>query len=223
VKPSTQPWRSVWFWVAVAVVVALAAFMLFSSTFKEWIEAVAAWAEGIMRSHPVPGAVVFFVLSAISALIAFASSVLLVPPANEVWGKPVTFLLLWGGWTAGAIAAFFIGYYGRSLLFHLVSRQEIEKYETLVSRRMTLWAATLLCLAVPSELPGYLLGALHYPFWKFLIAIAIAEGVYAIGVVVAGESLMEAKPAMLVLTGLALVAVAVGAGYLLRTRRTRAK
>ena len=171
-----KPWRSVWFWVALVAAVALVAFLLFSPTFKEWIEGVAAWAEGIMRAHPVAGGVVFFVLSAISALLAFASSVLLVPPANEVWGKPVTFLLLWGGWTAGAIGAFFIGYFARSLLLRLVSEADLEKYEKLASKRMKLWAAMLLCLAVPSELPGYLFGGLHYPFWKFLAAISIAEG-----------------------------------------------
>ena len=178
-----------------------------------------------MRAHPVTGAVVFFVMSAISALIAFASSVVLVPPANEVFGKPVTFLLLWGGWIAGAIRRFFIGYFSRSLLHRLVSREQLAKYEALVSKRMKVWAATLLCLAVPSEIPGYLFGALHYPFWKFLVAISIAEAIYAIAIVIAGESLTEAKPAtMLLLSARAprwsRVACCGGAGRAcLRTQR----
>jgi hypothetical protein len=52
---------------------------------------------------------------------------------------------------------------------------------------MKLWAAAPLCLAVPSELPGYLFGALRYPVAKFMIAIGIAEAVYATGVIVAGD------------------------------------
>ncbi len=218
---SRKPWRSVWFWLALVTAASLAAFLLFSPTFKGWVEGVTDWAEGIMMAHPVAGSVVFFLLSAISAMLAFASSMVLVPPANEVWGKPVSFLLLWGGWTAGAIAAYFIGYFARPLLFRLVQRQKIEKYEEIVSKRMKLWAAMLLCLAVPSEIPGYLFGGLHYPFWKFLAAISIAESIYALGVIIAGESLLEAKPAALAVTVGILIVVAVGAGMLLRAQRKR--
>ena len=216
-----KPWRSVWFWLALVAALALAAFLFFSPTFKSWLEAVTEWAEGIMSAHPVGGVVVFFLLSAISAMLAFASSMLLVPPANEVWGKPVTFLLLWGGWTLGAIGAYFIGYFARPLLHRLVQRQTLEKYQELVSKRMKLWTATLLCLAVPSEIPGYVFGGLHYPFWKFVVAISIAEAIYALGVIIAGESLLEAKPGALATTIGILVIVAVGAGMLLRAQRKR--
>ena len=101
----------------------------FFPTFKGWLEGVVEWAEGIMKAYPVAGSVVFFLLSAISAMLAFASSMLLVPPANEVWGKPVTFLLLWGGWTLGAVGAYFIGYFARPLLYRLVKRQTLEEYQ----------------------------------------------------------------------------------------------
>jgi uncharacterized membrane protein YdjX (TVP38/TMEM64 family) len=218
---SKKPWRSVWFWLALVAAASVVAFLVFSPTFKGWVEAVTDWAEDIMMAHPVAGSVVFFLLSAISAMLGFASSTVLVPPANEVWGKPVSFLLLWGGWTAGAIAAYFIGYFARPLLYRLVQRQKLEKYEEIVSKRMKLWAATLLCLAVPSEIPGYLFGGLHYPFWKFLAAIAIAESIYALGVIIAGESLLEAKPAALAITVGILIVVAVGAGMLLRAQRKR--
>ncbi len=216
-----KPWRSVWFWLALLAAAALAAFLIFSPTFKGWLEGVAEWAEGIMRAHPVAGSVVFFLLSAISAMLAFASSMLLVPPANEVWGKPVTFLLLWGGWTVGAIGAYLIGHFARPLLYRLMQRQRLEKYQKLVSKRMKLWTATLLCLAVPSEIPGYVFGGLHYPFWKFVAAISIAESIYALGVIIAGESLLEAKPGALATTIGILVIVAVGAGVLLRAQRKR--
>ena len=168
------------------------------------------------------GSVVFFLLSAISAMLAFASSMLLVPPANEVWGKPVTFLLLWGGWTAGAIGAYFIGYFARPLLHRLVAEaRRWRSISNIASKRMKVWAAMLVCLAVPSEIPGYVFGGLHYPFWKFLAAISVAEAIYALGVIIAGESLLEAKPGALVATIGILVVVAVGAGMLLRAQRKR--
>lgn len=196
--------------------------MIFSDTGRDWIEAVNAWAEDTMAAHPVLGAGVFFALSAASAILAFASSVVLVPAANEAWGKPVTFALLWAGWMTGSLVTYGVGHFARSLLYRLVDRKELDRYQELASKRMTLWAATLLCLAVPSELPGYIFGALRYPLVKFLIAIGIAEGVYGAGIILAGDSLVEAKPLALAATGGALVLVAAIASYVLRRQRKRA-
>ncbi|MDQ3027315.1 MAG: hypothetical protein M3R58_12535 [Pseudomonadota bacterium] len=218
---SRKPWRSFWFWLGLAAVALLAAFIFFSPTFKDWVEDLSGWAEGIMRAHSVAGGVVFFLLSAISAMLAFASSAVLVPPASEVWGKPVTFVLLWGGWVAGAIAAYAIGHFARPLLLRVVEKKKLEGYQELVSKRMKFWAALLFCLAIPSEIPGYVLGGLHYSFWKFLAAISIAEATYALGIVVAGESLLDSKPGALVAIVGIMVGVAVGAGMLLRARRGR--
>jgi uncharacterized membrane protein YdjX (TVP38/TMEM64 family) len=215
-------WRSPWFWLTVAALAGAAAFMIFSDTGQGWIEAVNDWAQGIMEAHPIAGALVFFLLSASSAVLAFVSSVMLVPAAGEVWGKPLTFALLWTGWMTGSLVTYGIGYFARPLLHRFVDRKDLERYQKLASKRMKLWAAMLLCLAVPSELPGYVFGALRYPLLKFMIAAGSAEAVYAIGVVLAGEGLVEAKPTVLVTTGVALVLVAVAAGYLLRRYRKRA-
>ena len=142
---------------------------------------------------------------------------MLVPAANEVWGKPVTFRAAMGGWTAGSIDRL-----RRRLLRarpppSFRDRKDLEHYEKLASKRMKLWAAILLCLAVPSELPGYLFGALRYPFVKFLIAIGIAEAVYASDSWSRARVSSRRSRAMLVATGVALVLVAVGAGYMLRS------
>ena len=73
----------------------------------------------------------------------------------------------------------------------------------------------------PSEIPGYVFGGLHYPFWKFVAAISIAEAIYALGVIIAGESLLEAKPGALATTIGIMVVVAVGAGMLLRAKEAQ--
>lgn len=216
-------WRLVWIGLAFIGAAALLGFALLSPAIKGWTGLVVNWAESIMRAHPVAGSVVFVGLSAISAMFAFASSIVLVPPAVEVWGKPTTFLLLWGGWTAGAVAAYFIGYFARPLLFRLVRKQKFEEYEDFVSKRMKLWTATLVCLAAPSEIPGYVFGGLHYSFWKFLAAISIAESIYAFGVISVGKSLMEAKPMAVVAAVGILIAIAFGAGMILRKQRKRTR
>lgn len=218
---SRKSWHSPGFWLALGAAALLVGFMLFSPTFHGWVENVAGWAEGIMRSHPVGGAVVFFVLTVLSSMLTFASSIVLVPPASEVWGRPVTFLLLWSGWLVGSTAAYAIGYFARPLLSRLVAKEKLEKYQELVSKRMKFWAALLFCFAAQSEISGYVFGGLHYPFWKFLAAISITEAVYALGVIVAGESLLEANPAVLAATIGILVAAALGAGMVLRKLKKR--
>lgn len=216
-----KPGRAVWFWLALGAAALLLASLLYFETFKNVVDDATAWAEDIMNAHPVAGAAVFFLFSALSAMLAFASSAVLVPSANLVWGKLVTFLLLWGGWMAGAIAAFGIGHLARPLLVRLGYAKTLEKYERFVSKRMKFWAVLVFCIAIPSEVPGYLFGGAHYPFFKFLAAIAIAESIYALGFIIAGESLVEADPFSLAAALGILIVIAAGAGWLLRTRKKR--
>lgn len=200
----------------------VALLLVFSPTFKDFVEQTTGWAKDIMNAHPVAGAVVFFLFSALSAMLAFASSAVLVPPASLVWGKLVTFLLLWCGWIAGAIAAFGIGKLARPLLVRMGYEDTLEKYEKFLSKRMKFWAVLLFCIAVPSEVPGYLFGGVHYPFLKFVAAIAIAEAIYAVGLVVVGESVAVAKPIPLLAAVGILLVIGVAAGLALRAARKRA-
>ena len=214
-------WHSPWLWLAAVAFVAFAGFMLFSPTAKEWLEQVASWAEGIMGRNPVAGGAAFFALSAFSSMLAFVSSIVLVPPAVEVYGKTVTFFLLWGGWAMGSAITYFIGYFARPLIKRLVSREKLEQYQNLASKRTPFWWLLVFAFAVPSEIPGYVFGGLHYPFWKYFAAIATAEAVYSIGIVLAGESLMEAKPGVMAASAGALVALAVLSMVMLRRKKRK--
>lgn len=199
----------------------LLTFLLYSATFRNFVDRAADWAKVIMDAHPIMGAAVFFLFAATSAMLAFTSSVVLVPPANLVWGKLITFLLLWGGWIAGAIAAFGIGSVAHPLLVRLGYQGTLDRYQQFVSKRMKFWAVLVFCFAVPSEVPGYLFGGLHYPFLKFLAAIAIVESIYAFGIVIAGENLVAAKPLSLLTTVAILIVIGVAARLLLRRLKKR--
>ncbi|AEI79316.1 transposase mutator type [Cupriavidus necator N-1] len=96
---------------------------------------------------------------------------------------------------------------------------KLAKYRDYVSQRMKFWAVLLFCIAVPSEIPGYLFGSMHYPFRKFLAAMAIAEAGYAFGIVVAGESLAIDRPLPFLIAVGILAVVAVLAGLVLRAVR----
>jgi uncharacterized membrane protein YdjX (TVP38/TMEM64 family) len=213
--------HAVRFWVIAGAGILALALLLNSAMFKGFVDEAAGWAEGIMKAHPIAGAVVFFLFSALSAMLMFTSSVVLVPPANLVWGKLVTFLLLLGGWVAGAMIAFGIGKLAAPMLLRLGYKEKLEKYQHFVSKRMKFWAVLLFCFAVPSEVPGYLFGSMKYPFWKFIAAIAIAEAIYGLGIIIAGESLLEAKPGVVLLTIGTMAVIATAAGFFLRRQKGR--
>lgn len=220
IDSTTKKGHALWPWIVLAAVVLLVA-LLHTPFFNNFVVDVTDWAQGLMKTHPVLGGVVFFVFSALSAMLAFASSAVLVPPANLAWGKVVTFFLLWGGWTAGAMVAFGIGRLAFPFLIRLGYEEKLEKYRQFVSGRMKFWAVLLFCIAVPSEIPGYLFGAARYPFLKFLAAMAIAESIYALGIVVAGEGLLAAKPSLLLGALGVLIVIVVTAGVVLRMLKRR--
>lgn len=216
-----QPHRRWWSWLALGAAALIVAFAAGAPVIRDLLAAAIVWAQAIMEKHSVWGAVLFAAFSALSAMLVFASSAMLVPPAILVWGKAGTFLLLLGGWLLGAALAFGIGRAGRPLLKHTGYDDKLEKYQDYVSTRMHFWAALLFCIAIPSEIPGYLFGSMHYPFAKFIAAMAIAESGYALAAVFAGESLMvnRSLPFLAIIAG--LIAVALIAGLLLRLSRKR--
>jgi uncharacterized membrane protein YdjX (TVP38/TMEM64 family) len=220
-KSQAKKRSALWFWIALGAVMLLFAFLLYSPTFRSFVDKANDWAKVMMNAHPVIGAAIFFLFAGVSAMFAFTSSVVLVPAANLVWGKLITFLLLWGGWIAGAIAAFGIGNVARPLLFRLGYRDTLEKYQQFASKRMKFWTVLLFCFAIPSEVPGYVFGGLRYPFLKFLVAIVIVESIYAFGIVIAGESLTAAKPFPFLVTIAILLGIGAAARKLLTTLKKR--
>jgi uncharacterized membrane protein YdjX (TVP38/TMEM64 family) len=218
-SPVMRPAHTFRFWAVVGCIGLGAAFLVLTPSVGEGIDRAIAWAEQQMERHRLAGAAVFFVFSALSAMLAFASSAILVPPATLVWGQPVTFLLLWGGWLVGAIAAYGIGRLAFPLLRHSGYQEKLEKYQDYVSRRMSFWMVLLFCIAIPSEIPSYLFGSLRYPFWKFLAAMATAEMGYALGIVIAGEGLLIDKPFFVLAVIAVAVAVALLAGWVLRANK----
>ena len=141
----------------------------------------------------------FLGISAVSAMIAFASSVPLVPVAIKLWGGPSTFVLLLTGWTIGHIISYSIGYWSfYSLLGKLSNIKKINSYKAKISGRLNFPLVALFCFAMPAEIPGYTLGLLRYSFWKYFLAIFYAELPFAIISVYAGEAILAQNPILLI-------------------------
>ncbi len=180
--------------LGVLICIAISAYVLFlvSDEIVSVSYGAIFWIESVIMSQPLLGTVAFFIFSALSAVLAFASTVLLIPSAILVWGMPLTFLLLLGGWIIGAIFTYWIGSrFARPALTFFVREEKLSRYELLVSKEARFWMILLFCLAVPSEIPGFILGAMRYDFAKFVSAVIIAEAVYALGSVLIAQNILD--------------------------------
>lgn len=161
--------------------------------------------EAIISRFPVLGMMIFVLLAAASAMLAFYSSAFLVPIGVYTWGSVVCFILLWSGWLFGGVLSFALGrYLGRPIVSKIVGVSRFTKFENQVSRHAKFVHILLFQAALPSEIPGYVLGALYYRFVLYLAALALTELPYALGTVYLGSSFLNRDNSV-------FVALAVGA------------
>ena len=178
-----------------------------------------AASEPIIAAHPVVGMLLFVLLSALSAMVAFFSSALLVPVAVYSWGQPATMLLLWVGWLLGGLCAYAIGFgLGRPLLKTMGATRLLDFYRDRLPGQVPFALVLLLQLALPSEIPGYLFGLLRVRVRTYLAALALAELPFVVGTVLVGDSVVEQRGGMLLLLGAVGAGISLYALLLLRRR-----
>jgi uncharacterized membrane protein YdjX (TVP38/TMEM64 family) len=171
------------------------------------ILSVIAKAEPVVQEHPVAGAVVYVLLSAISAIVFFFSTAVITPVAIEAFGPFAAFSLLWLGWIIGGMAAYAIGrHFGRPVVSWFVDPARIRDYERRAKRLVSFRHVLLFQLTVPSEIPGYVLGLAGCRFRTFVIAMALGELPFAIGAVYLGESFLERNYFLLLAIGITAIA-----------------
>jgi uncharacterized membrane protein YdjX (TVP38/TMEM64 family) len=206
---------------ALVVLLLIAGLVLLASSdqLHAWLIELLSKAESIIRARPVLGMLIFTLLAAASAMLAFFSSAIIIPVGVYVWGEATSMLLLWIGWIMGGVFAYTISrYLGRPVVNALSSGPALEQYEHRVSRQAPFGLVLLFQLALPSELPGYLLGIVRYPFWKYLGALALAELPYAVANIYLGTSFIERRIYPLIGMAVALAAFSGWALYTLHRR-----
>jgi uncharacterized membrane protein YdjX (TVP38/TMEM64 family) len=199
--------------IALLILFVIALALLGSTEFfHQFLSHLLAAVHTQVEHHPVRGAVLFVVYAALGAMLAFVSSSVLVPVAIYAWGEEVAFLLLWLGWLIGGVASYGIGrLLGRPMLRGLASASQIATYERRIGAKAGFALVFLFQVAMPSEIPGYVLGLLRYPFARYLLVLGLAELPYAIGVTYLGGALINGQMvrfALVALGGLALLAYA---------------
>lgn len=192
------------------VVVILAGLIAASDALHAKSEEIIVFAEGLISRVPVLGMLLFVLLTMVSAMLVFFSSAILVPVGVYAWGATVCLILLWIGWFLGGAAAFAVGrYLGRSVATRIVGESTIANFEKQLSGRARFLHIVLFQAALPSEIPGYVLGTLRYRFWPYLAALGIVELPYALGTVYLGASFLEREGIRLILVGVVAILVSV--------------
>ncbi|HEX4932485.1 MAG TPA: VTT domain-containing protein [Gemmatimonadaceae bacterium] len=196
------------------VVVALSASAALHASLVGVFDAAGA----LLATHPRAGPAVFVLLAAASAMVAFFSSAVLVPAGVVTWGMPETAALLSLGWLFGGVATYGVArWLGRPLLSRFVRVEKLEMYERRIARETPFGVVFLFQLALPSEVPGYVLGLAGYPMLRYLTALALVEVPFAAATVWLGQEFLrrEVVPVLLVLA----IGVLAGGLALRRVRR----
>lgn len=176
----------------------------------------------VIEGHPLPGAALFVVLSALAAMLAFFTSAVLVPPAVYAWGPVACAALLWVGWMLGGLASYGLAYhFGRPVLRWLAPGKSIARYQERIREKASFGFILLFQLALPSEIPGLVLGLAHFPIERYLMALAIAELPYAIGTTLLGASFLSRRFGLLLSLGALAIIMAIVLGRAFRRRLGR--
>jgi len=217
--------RVVWRRAALLAVLCLGfAAVAASGTLHAALLDVLAASRDLIVRFPVQGALLFVLLAAISAMFAFVSIAILVPVAVFVWGEPLSMLLLWVGWILGGVTAYGIArFLGRRVVHWLTAVTALNRLEHRIRPDTPFSLILIFQLGLPSEIPGYVLGLVRYPFGSYLLALALVELPYTIATIYLGAGVVGANSGLVLAIGLSAVALSVGAFYLLRKRMRAAE
>lgn len=191
-----------------AIGLAVLLFVAASASLHGTIERAVTAVSGLINLHPVLGAIAFAGLAAISALLAFFSSALVVPVGVHHWGEAATIALLWSGWLVGGALTYLVGrVLGERVARWLINPRRARYYQERISHEASFPMVLLFQVAVPSEIPGYVLGTARYSFLRYFAALALAELPYAVGAVFLGAGFLRRQYWLLIVLGVAGVAL----------------
>lgn len=158
-----------------------------------------ATTERVIAANPIVGAALFVLFAALSGMLAFFSSAVLVPVAVHAWGPTLSAALLWLGWIVGGASAYWLARVLGRPVVDRIARDKLARYEQKIGRDAPLGLVVLFQLAMPSEVPGYLLGLVRYSFLRYILVVALGELPYAIGTVLLGDSFIKRQVLPIVL------------------------
>jgi uncharacterized membrane protein YdjX (TVP38/TMEM64 family) len=174
------------------IIFAVANVLVYSLTFQETFAGFIAGLEAGLRGNDLIAPVIFILLAALSVMLSPFSVVPFTITAIGIWGKGVTLLYVMVGSLLGASTAYVIGAQAiHRLMKWVFPAKKIEKYSAVINDKSSFLLIELFFLAMPAEVPGYVLGAGKYTYWKFILAAAMAYLPFEILVIYAGEAFLR--------------------------------
>lgn len=217
--PGTSAWKHA---LTLGAFLAALALIASSETVHGIFLRAVSGAERIIAAYPVLGIWLFIIFSALSAMIAFFSTAVITPVAVRTWGEPWSITFLWIGWLLGGMGAYAVGRtLGRPVVRALTSSDALDRFENRISSRAPFGLVLLFQAALPSEVPGYVLGLARYHFFKYLLILGMVELPFAIGTVYLGASFLERRTFMLIGIGAVGIAFTTWAIYTLQKRLSK--
>jgi len=207
------------------LITALAFIFWYSAKVQESFYRVVALLEAHAALRPLTTIAIFVLFAAVSAMVSPFSSVPLVPPAILIWGSERTFLLLLIGWLFGGVFTYLAGCYGiNPVLRRFIDiENKIEYYQSKISKRAELWLVMLFRLAMPAEIPGYVLGSIRYHFAWYFFATLVSEFMFALATVYGSAAILDKRLDILVALGIVLTTFFAGMFYLFSRELKRRK
>lgn len=179
-----------------------------SAAIQESFYHALAFIESYFRGHQTIGIFAFIGLSALSAMLSPFSSIPLVPVAIVLWGSAWATAFLIAGWIIGHIMTYYVGYFvGHPVAEKFIPFDKIANYSHKFSKQSEFLLVLLFRLAMPAEVPGYVLGMARYSFVKYFFATFIAEFPFAVLMVYAGDAFLNKKP--LIMAAAAFIGVSI--------------
>lgn len=199
-----------------ALALVFAAVFFISFTFQETVLGYIGLLADYLAEHKYMGAIIFVLLSTLSAIVSPLSSAPIIPSAMVAWGSGLTLFFLMLGWIIGGAIGWLIGNLaGEKVLRKHYSFNKIEYYKNKLSAETQFWIVLIFRFAVPSEITGFTLGILRYSFGKYLIATFITEIPFALLAVYSGAALVSGEVfAFAGLIVMALVFIVIMSFYL---------
>jgi uncharacterized membrane protein YdjX (TVP38/TMEM64 family) len=211
-----QVWRRA---VALGLLCVALAMLARSEVLHAALLELLAVCQQVITDNPVTGALLFVGFAALSAMLAFVSVAVIVPIAVYTWGEPLSALLLWSGWLLGGVIAYCIGrFLGRPIVTWLAANAGLRQLERYLHRDSGFFLVLLFQLALPSEIPGYVLGLISYHPGRYLLSLGLAELPFALLTIHLGASFVERHSGVVLWVGLLLLALSISAFMLLRKR-----
>lgn len=203
--------------LSLLIILILAVFLFSHLFFAGTFEGPLNQIEQYVDDHRVAGKFIFIGLAAVSAMLSFFSSVPMVPFAVAIWGKEITLVLLLVGWLLGGFFSYLVGKHGAYLLIKFIKKSEkIEYYRGKLESHLDFLVVFLFRLAMPAEIPGYVLGILNYNLSKYMVATFLAELPFAIITIYASGALLTQQPLFstaLIIAGAAIILIALKIFY----------